>query len=359
MPCRSQFDADPITYSVLVSPGRESAGDIMAIQLRLELQRNPVADEVSAITAVVRPILTGLLYGIKADVVAEVGGYDKVKLKMLPRLYKPGDGDCGLCFEYALHDAVKRSDPVVVERIDDAMRVLGVPGRNCASILFGAEKAGALRLIDTAKDLLTEESRLLSGSRGRPAKLKRHIDSIAAAFRKQRARISLPWSISGLWKADLFVGHTDQDYWVATSVKINENQLEAAKGLRIGIVPTRQGRNDGIRHDEMRNLVVCPVPHDQAFMETFYLGWQVAQQFIAADAKVPREVALPRPQERQVASYLADRREFEVLEVIKALGPLAQPELLETQERGAEVVDRRPDAESDMRTLEAPMPRAG
>ena len=34
----------------------------MAIQLRLEFQRNPVADEVSAITAVVRPILTGLLY---------------------------------------------------------------------------------------------------------------------------------------------------------------------------------------------------------------------------------------------------------------------------------------------------------
>ena len=43
----------------------------MAIQLRLEFQRNAVADEVSAVTAVVRPILQGLLYALKRDVVDE------------------------------------------------------------------------------------------------------------------------------------------------------------------------------------------------------------------------------------------------------------------------------------------------
>jgi hypothetical protein len=32
------------------------------VQIRSEEQLNPVADEVSAITAVVRPILTGVLY---------------------------------------------------------------------------------------------------------------------------------------------------------------------------------------------------------------------------------------------------------------------------------------------------------
>ena len=67
------------------------------MQLRLQFQQSPVADEVSAITAVVRPILEGLLYGLKADVVEEVGGYENVKLKLLPRLYRPGDRDCGLC----------------------------------------------------------------------------------------------------------------------------------------------------------------------------------------------------------------------------------------------------------------------
>ena len=49
------------------------------MQLRLQLQENPVADEVAAVTAVVRPILEGTLYALKADVVAEVGGYEDIK----------------------------------------------------------------------------------------------------------------------------------------------------------------------------------------------------------------------------------------------------------------------------------------
>ena len=73
------------------------------MKLRLQTQVNPISEEVSATIAVVRPILEGLLYGLRADVVAEVGGYRNVKIKMLPRLYRRGDGDIGLCFEYAVH----------------------------------------------------------------------------------------------------------------------------------------------------------------------------------------------------------------------------------------------------------------
>lgn len=317
-----------------------------------------MADEVSAVTAVVRPILQGLLYALKHDVVDEAGGYENLKLKMLPRLYRPGDGDCGLCFEYAVHDALTRHDALVQERIVDAMsNYCNVPGTQAASILFGAEKAGSLRLIDTAKELLTDESRLLAGNRGQPAKLKRHIDSAAAAFRKRGQQDLLPFSISGIWKADLFVGFTDTDRWVATTVKINRNQLEGARGLRIGIVPILQGRTDLVQHDHERNLVICPIPHDQAFMEVFYQGWGVVQQFVAADARVPREVALPRAPERQVAQYLADRREFPVVDVMEALKPLSQPELLRTDSREAGIIDRRA-AESETDTLEAPIARS-
>ncbi len=92
-------------------------------------------------------------------------------------------------------------------------------------------------------------------------------------------------------------------------------------------------------------------------METFYQGWQVAQQFIAADARLPKEVALPRPPERQVARYLEDRREFPVVDVIEALAPLAQPELLKTAARAADVIDRRSETQPDMRILETPMAR--
>lgn len=312
------------------------------MQLRLQFQENPVADEVSALTAVVRPILEGLLFALKQDVVAEVGGYDNVKLKMLPRLYRPGDRDCGICFEYAVHDAVNRADPCVTQRLHEALtKHCNVPGKATASILFGVEKAGSLNLIDTAKDTLTDESRLRAGTRGQPAKLKRHIDAIAAAFRKKGARAALPWSISGVWKADLFVGHTDSDRWVGTTVKINPTHLEGARGLRIGIVPVRERASDFIYFDEARNLVVCPLPHDGAFVEVFYQGWGIVKEFIAADAKLPSEVGLPRQAERQVARYLTDRREFAVRDVIDALIPLAQPHLLRTAEHEASLVSRR------------------
>ncbi len=329
------------------------------MQLRFQFQENAVADEVAAITAVVRPILEGVLYALKGEMVAEVGGYESVKLKFLPRLYRPGDRDCGLCFEYAVHDALNRGEPTVTERVHDAAHnFCNVPGDAPSSILFGLEKAGALNLIDTVKERLTEESRLLAGVRGQPAKLRRHIDSIAAAFRRRDARDALPWSIQGLWKADLFVGYEESDRWVATTVKINAGQLEGARGLRIGIVPTRAGRNDRITRDDRKNLVICPLPHDGSFMEVFYQGWGVVQQFIAADASLPKEVALPRQTDRQVARYLVDRREFFVTEVIDALGPLAQPELLRTESQDASLISRR-ETEQEVETgaVVAPMAR--
>jgi hypothetical protein len=81
----------------------EAAPDVNgnSIQLRLETQRNSVADEVAAITAVVRPILQGTLYSLKRDIVQNVGGYEKITLQLLARLYRAGDGDCGICFAWS------------------------------------------------------------------------------------------------------------------------------------------------------------------------------------------------------------------------------------------------------------------
>lgn len=308
------------------------------VEIRNEQQLNPVADEVSAITAVVRPILIGVLYSLKAEVVAEAGGRTDVKLMMLPRLRRPGDGDTGICFEYAVHDAVNRSEPRVTERMYDALDQCKVRGSTTGSILFGAEKAGSQQLIDTARNLLTNESSLLSGSRGRPVKLKRHLTAAAAAFRKRGLGSHLPQSISGLWRADLFLGRSDTDYWVGTTVKINPAGLQGDRGLRVGIVPASQGGSDKIYKDDRRNLVVCPLPYDGSFVETFYMAWEVVMAFLAADAQVPKEVALPRPAARTVARYLADRRAHSVLDVVEALVALSQPELLKTQTSAADIV---------------------
>ncbi len=305
-----------------------------SVDIRRETQQSPVADEVSALIAIVRPILQGLLASLKVTVSDKVGGHDKIDLELLGRLRLKGDGDCGICYEYAVHDAIKRGDEQIIDKVHDALsRHCRVPGKDLNSILFGAEKSGTKQLIDTASELLTDDSRLLTGRQAQPPKLKNYLTLLAAAFRRESTRKSLPTSINGLWKADLFLGNTDSDRWVGTTVKINPRQLEAANGLRVGIIPAYHGRSDAIIRDDAKNLIVCPLPYDGSFMEAFYNAWGIVQQFLQADAHVPKEVALPIPSHRQVAKELERRRNYPVMDVIEALGALAQPELLVTDSK--------------------------
>ncbi len=303
------------------------------MQLLMEKQINPIQSEVLARISVIRPILTGLLIGIKADIVQELGGLDNIKLKMLPRAYRPGAGDIGFCFEWAIHDAVKRGDSAVLERLVDAAKKCRMPGNVFDSILFGLEKSGKVQVIDTANNILTTESRVLTGERAQPLKLKSYLNMISAAFYRPETRKALPSSISGLWKADLFFGATDSDRWLGTSLKINPSSLEGARGLRIGIVPSIQGRSDRVYLDDKKNIMVCPIPYDGSFMQLFYTAWGIVQQFIAADAQLPNDVNLPIPADRQAARELVSRREFPIVDVINALEPLSQQELTEKVER--------------------------
>jgi hypothetical protein len=328
---------------------------IIDMQIRQERQLNPVSDEVLALTAVVRPILTGVLYALKDEVVQQVGGRDKISLALLARLYRAGDGDCGICFEYAVHEAMNRQDPRVIERVNDAIRLCRINGNDPQSILFGLEKTGTLQLIDSVAEMLTEDSRVLAGTVGQPPKLMKHLHTLAGAFRNARTRLALPSSIRGLWKADLVVGYPQTEQWVGTTVKINPDHLEGAAGLRIGIVPVRQGRTDKVRRDENRNLIICPLHHDADFMQIFYEAWRIVQAFIEADAQVPKEVSLPRPVDREVARILAERRDFPVVEVIEAIGVFGQPQLLATDDKQVALQNLRGAAAVD--TLVAPISR--
>src|SRR5262249_55188932 len=152
-------------------------------------------------------------------------------------------------------------------------------------------------------------------------------------FRTRQAASELPYSIRGLWKADLFVGFSDEDRWVATTVKINRNHLEGAPGLRIGIIPAGEGPSDAVVKDDSKNLIICSLLHDRNFMQIFYEGWRVVQAFIKAQARVPKAVLLPGPEEREVARILEERRDFPVVDVIEALGVFSQPGLLVTDDK--------------------------
>jgi hypothetical protein len=162
-------------------------------------------------------------------------------------------------------------------------------------------------------------------------KLKKYLNTLAAAFRRKTTGLNLPQSIRGLWKADLFLGSPEPDHWVGTSVKVNPSRLEAAPGLRIAIVPAGAGKSDAISRDEQKNLVVCPMPYDGSFMELFYEGWRIVQALCASDFKIPKEVDIPNPLHREVAKVYVERREFPVLDVLEATAKFAQPHLLETK----------------------------
>jgi capsular exopolysaccharide synthesis family protein len=344
-----------------VSPVAETVAPLPEVglptmDLHTQVQRHPVSDDVSALVAVTRAVLVGLLSGLKEEVVREVGGRDNVTLKMLPRLRRPGEGDLGICFEYAVHSAIKNRDPMVLDRVGYALSLCDLGGSELSSILFAVEKSGSEQLVGTARTLMTPESRLISGSGGQSVNLQRHLQGIAQAFRRRAAREPLPPSISGSWKADLFLGTVDADQWVAATVRSNVSSLEAARGLRIGIVPASKSEPDLPYKDDARNLIVCPLLHDGNFMQIFQQGWQIAQAFIEADARLPSEEALSRPSMRQVARILEDLRDAGVLEVVdQSLLPQAQPELLDTERETAEVQLTR-GVVGQMKTVVAPVP---
>ena len=86
-------------------------------------QAHPVADEVSALVAVTGPIIAGVLQSVSAEVANAFGTRDQVPLKMLGQLRKRGNGDCGIAFEYAIHDAVISQDASIAERVADALEM--------------------------------------------------------------------------------------------------------------------------------------------------------------------------------------------------------------------------------------------
>jgi len=266
------------------------------------------------ILAMVRPILFGMLVGLKHEVVKDYGTINDILLRQLARIYKDDFGACGVCFEYAVHSAIRNNNPLVMERIQYALSLCGVTGNKTTSILLGFEKAGVLQISNELMNILTPDSRLITGQYGESIKIKEYINVMADAFRNKSLRSALPPSITGIWKADLFVGNTDSDMWVVASVKINPSQLQYFEELRIGIVPAKSFQEHALFTKE--GMIVCPLLYNDNFMEYFYSTWRIVTQFLKYDAHLPKDRNLNYTIEMRVAKYLESMRERPVLELL-------------------------------------------
>jgi hypothetical protein len=291
------------------------------------IQTAEIADPVRSKFAMVVPVLEATLYSLSRQRIERLGGIDVLTLEDLAREYREGDGDTGICFEYAVHEAIARQDeflwPLASEVLED---FCGIPGGS-SSILFGPEKDGLIPILESVQDALTDDSRLHVGNRGQPPKLRRYIPQIVRAFNRKEARLQLPRSINGLWKADLFLGNSTSERWVGATVKSNASALVGAQGLRIGIYP-KVNQRDAPRRDESLGLIRLPIPYDGDFMELFYKSFYLSRAFLKADARVPSPAALPDAEDRFITGELAARAHFPLLEVLDVIRDMAQADLL-------------------------------
>jgi len=277
------------------------------------------------------PVIEATLFALNEDRIIRLGGLSEWTLADLAREYRDGSGDAGICFEYAVHDAIASRNDLIWPLASDVLETYcGITGGS-DSLLFGPEKNGRIPVLESVENALTDDSQLQVGYRGRPPKLKRHIKTIMRAFRRPDDRKLLPRSMRGVWKADLFLGNITADNWVGTTVKINRRQLEGAEGLRIGVYP-RANDGDMPRKDENLNLIMLPLPYDGEFMELFYKAFNLVRAFLSADARVPAAVMLPDAEDRFIAKELESRRVFPILEVVGAFRDMSQRELLVTSE---------------------------
>ena len=315
----------------MLAHGAMLASRVAPVRIMRSFQIEGVADPVMAKYAMVAPVLEATLYSLQIARVNRLGGYSAITLHDLAREFLEGSGDAGICFEYAVHDAIASRHPLIWPLASQVLNDFCGIGDGADSILFGPEKDGRIPILESVQDSLTSESRLYVGNRGHPPKLKRYIPQVINAFHRREARAKLPRSITGLWKADLFIGNPTSDKWVGTTVKSHPTGLEGAAGLRVGIYPQINAA-DAPRKDPDLNLIRLPLPYDGGFSELYYKSFFLVRAFLRADADVPTRAQLPDAEDRFITDQLKQRREFPLLEVIAAIRGMSQESLLETRE---------------------------
>ena len=247
---------------------------------------------------------------------------------MFTRVYNEHPGDHGICFEYAVHQALQDRHASIHPAISEVLASFCGIKEGAESVLFGVEKHGPASVLETVKGALTDESRVLVGKRGRPTKLKVHLNNIVRAHNSRIHLNRLPSSIRGLWKADLFIGNPGPDRWVGTTLKTNRRDVERAPGLRIALFPEERPKQGPSKEDTM---IYCPLPYSGEFMQLFLATFDIVKQIIASKARQPSRVALVYEDDQAVAKWLVDRKRFALKDILEALEPLKQPGLLEEE----------------------------
>jgi len=297
------------------------------MEISVQRQIIPIEENIRARYSLIIPIIRGMLYSTKLDIVNNCGGIDGITFDTFTRIYIEHPGDYGICFEYAVHEAIRNKDPVLQPYISSIINDYCKIKDEAQSILFAIEKTGNAYIVESNKGLINKDSRILVGSAGKPPLLERHLENIKKAFHNPKYVEKLPDCIKGIWKADLFLGGQTTNQWVATTLKTRKEAFEAAPGLRIGMYPEADKKKKVVI-DSAKNLIMCPLPYNGDFMQLFGASFAIVKQIIAAHCNQPSRVALYYEDDQAVAKYLVDRKEFTVKAILESLEAIKQVGLL-------------------------------
>ena len=84
-------------------------------------QREAVADAVRGKFAMAAPILEATLYSVAMERIERLDGYASWTLADLAREFREGDGDAGICFEWAVHEAMVSRNPLIWPLTSDVL----------------------------------------------------------------------------------------------------------------------------------------------------------------------------------------------------------------------------------------------
>jgi hypothetical protein len=138
------------------------------MRLLKSFQQEDINNAVQAKFAMVAPVIEATLYSVAVDRIERLGGYTEWTLHDLAREVREGAGDAGICFEWAVHDAIADRNPLIWPLASEVLTDYCGIEDGADSILFGPEKNGRIPIIESVQDALTDESRVYVGNRGQP-----------------------------------------------------------------------------------------------------------------------------------------------------------------------------------------------
>ena len=255
----------------------------------------------------VAPVIEATLYSLRRDRVERLGGYDHVDLEDLqPSRWRRATA---MPESASSTPSTRRSRT----RTRSSTRLQRSPGgvlryrrrirrRSCS----GRRRTARSRSSSRFRSALTEDSRVLCRQPWTTGEAQRVYPADRSGVPAERGAKQAARSISGLWKADLFLGNPDSEKWVGTTVKSNANGLVGAQGLRIGIYP-KVNAKDAPRKDDDLRLIRLPLHTTESSWSCSGSRSSSVGAFFRARGKVPPPISLPDAEDRFVTGELAQR----------------------------------------------------